>query len=87
MYIQYKSNKELAEKLQKELQSKGVSAPGIEKVEEIKQNDIRYASATDKHIAENLKAYLEKNQGIKMSLIDLSANYRVPSGQVEIWIK
>ncbi|KGF72260.1 hypothetical protein DO97_10930 [Neosynechococcus sphagnicola sy1] len=83
MYIQYKSNKELAEKLQKELQSKGVSAPGIE------QNDIRYANTADKQISENLQAYLEKNQGIKIEkLIDLSTTkYRVPAGQVEIWLK
>jgi len=89
VYIQYHSNKHQAEKLQKDLQSKGVSAPGIEQIEGINQNNIRYANAADKQIAESLQAYLEKNQGIQLEkLIDLSrANYKVPSGQFEIWLK
>lgn len=89
VYIQYQSNRDLAEKLQKDLQSKGVSAPGIEQVDGIEQNNIRYANAADRQIAENLQAYLEKNQGIQIEqLIDLSrASYRVSSGQFEIWLK
>jgi hypothetical protein len=88
VYIQYKSNKTKAEELQKALQEQNISAPGIEQVGKIQKNDIRYANATDKQIAENLRVFLEK-KGIKVeSLIDLSeSGYRVPSGQLEIWLK
>ncbi len=89
VYIQYQSNQERAEELQKYLQSKGILTPRIERIQEIKQNDIRYSHATDKQIAERLKAYIEQNKDIKFEqLVDLSkAGYKVPSGQFEIWLK
>ncbi len=88
VFIQYKSDRKLTEKLQKSLQTMGVSAPGFQQVSGITQNDIRYANAEDRSIAENLQAYL-KTQDIEIEkLIDLSkANYSVPSGQIEIWLK
>ena len=88
VYIQYQGNKEQAEKLQQDLKALGISVPGIEKVNEIKQNDIRYASAADKQLADKLKGFLDK-KGIKVdTLIDLSkSGYRASSGQVEIWLK
>ena len=90
VYIQYDTDKELAERIQKKLQDKGILAPGIEKISGIKNNDIRYANAADKDIAENLKKYIEeKEQQIKFDkLIDLSdKGYTVSSGQFEIWLK
>lgn len=89
VYIQYESDKELAENLQKALQDKNISVPSIEKVEGIKQNNIRYANAADKQIAENLQAYIVGDQNIQIEqLIDLSTTgYRVSSGQFEIWLE
>lgn len=91
VYIQYKNDRTKAEKLRKHLEDKGIFAPGIEQVDGIDKNDIRYANAADKQIAEELRKFLDTEQdiGIKVeSLIDLSeSRYRVPSGQLEIWLK
>jgi hypothetical protein len=93
VYIQYESDKAKAEELQKALQKKNIFVPRIERVGGINKNDIRYANAADKQIAENLKVLLETKQGIGIEvedreLIDLSeAGYRIPSGQAEIWLK
>jgi hypothetical protein len=92
VYIQYKSDRAKAEKLQKVLQDKGILAPGIEQVDGIKNNDIRYANAADKPIAEKLRVFLEK-ENIKIeptlgTFIDLSTRgYKVPLGQFEVWLK
>jgi|SRR5262245_10878670 len=89
VYIQYRSNKDQAQKVQQYLRENGVSAPGIEQVRTIKKNDIRYPNDADQALAEQLRARLEKNQGINIEqLINLSdAGYKVPSGQFEIWLK
>ncbi|MDJ0730156.1 MAG: SPOR domain-containing protein [Crocosphaera sp.] len=89
VYIQYGENKEQAKKLQTYLRSQGISAPGIEQISGIKNNDIRYSNAADKEIAEKLQNNLKENQDIEFEeLRDLSeAGYRVPSGQFEIWLK
>lgn len=89
LYLQYQSNEKQAKKLQQDLNAAGISVPGIEKIKEIKENDIRYSNAADEQLANKLKDFLERKEGIKVNkLIDLSkAGYRVPSGQVEIWLK
>lgn len=88
VYIQYNSNVENAKKMQKELQDQGIAVPGVQRVSGIRQNDIRYANKEDEEVARRLQKYLE-GQGIAVEkLIDLSdANYKVQSGQVEIWLK
>lgn len=88
VYIQYQNNQSLAEKLQEELKSIGISAPGIEKVSGVERTSIRYANAADKQTAENLKAYLQDKYSVQFSeLLDLSrAGYRVPQGQFELWL-
>ncbi len=89
VYIQYQSNKNQAETLQKNLKAFNISVPEIVKVKTIKNNDIRYANAADRQLAERLKDFLSQKQGLKFDkLIDLSkAGYKVPSGQIEIWLK
>ncbi len=90
VFIQYSGNNNAqALKLQKDLQALGISAPGIEQVEGIEQNNIRYANSTDKVTAEKLKVYLLQKQKIDVKeLIDLSmSKYTVQSGQFEIWLK
>ena len=89
VYIQYESNRALAEELQVMLQSGGVSAPGIEQVSGIEQNDIRYASAADRQAAEDLRTYLQNGSVVQFSdLVDFSnAGYRVSQGQFEVWIE
>jgi hypothetical protein len=89
VYIQYRSNRDQAQKLQQYLRDSGVSAPGIQQVRSIEKNDIRYPNDADQELAEHLRARLEENQGIKIDqLINLSdSGYKVPSGQFEIWLK
>ncbi|NCR58772.1 MAG: hypothetical protein GPJ01_13725 [Microcystis aeruginosa LL13-06] len=87
----YKSDRAKAEKLQKVLQDKGILAPGIEQVNGIKNNDIRYANSSDRSLAENLRDFLKTEKDIQIedkNLIDLSTKgYKVPPGQLEIWLK
>ena len=96
MYIQYKSDRLTAEKLQKVLQGKGILAAGIQQVNGIKNNDIRYANSSDRSLAENLRDFLKTEKDIQIkdiqiedkNLIDLSTKgYKVPPGQLEIWLK
>jgi hypothetical protein len=94
VYIQYRSAKTKAEMLQTALQQENISTPGIEKVEKVQgisKNDIRYADKADLRLAQNLRDFLKNRTGIQIQdkdLIDLSTKgYRVPSGQLEIWLK
>jgi hypothetical protein len=91
VYIQYRSDEPKAKKLQMALQERNIAAPGIEKVDTIKNNDIRYANSQDLQLAKNLRDFLKANTGIQIEdteLIDLSTKrYKVPSGQLEIWLK
>jgi hypothetical protein len=91
VYIHYYSSKELAEKIQKDLQDKNILVPGIEQVyERIEQNNMRYANPVDKQAAEDLQVYLERSQDIKFKQpVDLSSiGYNnSPVGQFEIWLK
>ena len=89
VYIQYNRDEQLAKEIQKVLQDSGISAPGLEKKKDIKENDIRYANSADKQTAEALKKYLEEKETIEFTKpIDLSqAGYRVPLGQFEVWLK
>ena len=86
VYLQYRSNRDQAQKLQQYLRDHGVSAPGIEQVRSIAKNDIRYPNDADQELAEHLRAQLEKHLGINIDqLINLSdVGYKVPSGQFEI---
>lgn len=90
VYIQYRSNKTKAEAIQIALQDEGIAAPGIEKINGIKENSIRYANSSDRSLAENLRNFLKSKTGIQIeeNLIDLSiSKYKVPSGQLEVWLK
>ncbi|MEL6439462.1 MAG: hypothetical protein AAFQ80_09445 [Cyanobacteria bacterium J06621_8] len=89
VYVQYGKNKELAEKIQSKLKNKNISAPGIEKVENIEQNNIRYSNVADREIAEKLQNHIQNEEKIQIEqLINLSsAGYRVPPGQFEVWLK
>jgi hypothetical protein len=89
VFIQYENQEELARKIQKSLNEDKVSAPGIEEVKGISKPSIRYSGPADLAAAQSLQKYLEARIGIKISdLIDLSqAGYRVPRGQLEVWVK
>lgn len=91
VYIQYNNDRVTADKLQKILQAQNISAPGIEQVQGIKNNDIRYSNPADLQLAKNLQNFLRDKAGIQIednNLIDLSKNgYKVPSGQIEVWLK
>jgi hypothetical protein len=91
VYIQYRSDTAKAEGLQQVLKNENISVPGIEKVQGISKNDIRYANEADRVLAQNLRDFLKNRTGIQIEdkdLIDLSTRgYRVPSGQLEIWLK
>lgn len=89
VFIQYENQDELARKIQKSLNGDKVSAPGIEKVKGISRPSIRYSSPEDLAAAQSLQKYLEAKLGIKIGdLIDLSqAGYRVPRGQLEVWVQ
>jgi hypothetical protein len=89
VYIQYDGNKQLAEQIQKDLQAIPISTPGIERVQEIGENSIRYSNPEDQEEAKALQNYLQEKYSIGFSEpINLSKNgYRVPLGQFEIWLK
>ncbi len=88
VYIQYGRNRENAQKIQEEIQDSGVSAPGIEQVNDIRENSVRYSSADDLEAAEELKTFLEALNISNVKLIDLSqSNYQIAAGQFEIWLK
>lgn len=95
VYIQYDNNYQRAEEvkgfLQGEINKK--AAPGTDQVKGITENSIRYASSSDLDLAKLLQTTLESKdfngERIKIDrLIDLSkANYKVPRGRLEIWLK
>jgi hypothetical protein len=93
VYIQYDADINKAKKIQEYLKEEINSsvAPGIEHVRGITANSIRYANSGDLEIAKKLQGELSKMTPpitIKDNeLIDLSPNYKVPSGQLEIWLK
>jgi hypothetical protein len=91
VYIQYNNDQTKAANLQKVLQAQNISAPGIEQVKGIKDNDIRYSNPSDLQLAKNLQNFLRDKAGVQIednNLIDLSKNgYKVPPGQIEIWLK
>ncbi|ACK70284.1 hypothetical protein PCC7424_1852 [Gloeothece citriformis PCC 7424] len=91
VYIQYKTDKNKAEKLQKYLQSQNIVAPDIEQISGIEGNDIRYSNSGDLQTAKKLQKILQDQEKITIpdeNLIDLSkAGYKVPPGQFEIWLK
>lgn len=89
VYIQYGSDQNLAKRVQALLVSNKVAAPGTEQVQGVTRSSIRYSGAADKPAAESLRSLLMKEIGVDTDdLIDLSkSGYRVPSGQLEVWIK
>jgi hypothetical protein len=88
VFIQYRNDQSAAEKLRKLLISKGVNAPGVEKVDGIRQHDIRYAGPQVKRAAMKLAGFVETEMNIELKQeIDLSApGYSVPDGQFEVWL-
>ncbi len=90
VFIQYDRDREQARRVQDALRVKGIAAPGLEQVNGIARNDIRYSGADDRAAAENLRHFLADTMNIPVTgddIIDLSAKYRVPAGQLELWLK
>ena len=89
VYIQYRVDAEKAREIQEFLREKGVTVPGIEQVNGIPENSIRYANSADRAMADKLQEELEREQGLSfVTPINLeNAEYRVPDGQFEIWLK
>jgi hypothetical protein len=88
VFIQYENQIELAKRIQASLKQENVSAPGTERVQGIRSASIRYAGPSDRTAAENLQKFIQVKAKIKIEeLIDLSqSGYRVPSGQLEVWV-
>lgn len=89
VFIQYENQVELAKNIQAFLKRENVSAPGTEKVQGIRGASIRYSGPSDRMAAENLQRFIHAKAKIKIeNLIDLSqSDYRVPSGQLEVWVQ
>lgn len=89
VYVQYSSDVAKAEMIQKLLQEMGVNVPGLEQVNGIAENSIRYANSLDEDTANRLQALLVEGQGLSfVPAINLeNSGYRVPNGQFEIWLK
>ena len=89
VFIQYEKQVDLAKKIQASLKKNNVSAPGTEQVQGIQGASIRYSTPADRVAAENLKKFIKDNANIQINdLIDLSrSGYRVPKGQLEIWVQ
>lgn len=88
-YIQY-NNPAGADKVrsfQNELKLKEWIAPGIDYVDGNYNNIIKYFNADDKPLAEKAATIAQSifNTDFKLAPI-LSSNYKVPKGQLEIWI-
>lgn len=88
VYIQYRTDKAQAEALKDLLQAQGVVVPGIEQINGIRENSIRYASAAEQRAAERLQQAIEQNSSVRFEqLINLkTANYQAPRGQFEVWL-
>jgi hypothetical protein len=89
VFIQYGKNRQLALDIQQALQKQGINAPGIEQVNGIRQEDIRYANEADQQTAQALSKLIKAQNGVSIEkIIDLSANhYKIASGQFEIWLR
>lgn len=89
VYIQYENNSKLAKEIQEGLTAAHVSAPGIERVSGIKDASIRYSDASDRVAAERLRDFIRSSKNVSINnMIDLSlSGYRVPKGQLEVWIQ
>ncbi len=89
VFIQYGKQADLAKKIQEFLKGMNVSAPGTEQVQGIRGASIRYSGPADRAAAENLQKFIQAKANIRISdLIDLSKpGYRVPRGQLEIWVQ
>ena len=91
VYIQYKLSTKKAEKLQDFFKSVNILSPGIQSIENISQNDIRYPNPSYFETAKNLQKEISQILGIvenEIKLIDLSKVYKnkIPDGQFEIWL-
>jgi hypothetical protein len=88
VYIQYRTDKGQAEALKSLLEAQGVVVPGIEQINGIRENSIRYANTAEQRAAERLQRVLEQNSSVRFDqLIDLkTANYQAPRGQFEVWL-
>jgi hypothetical protein len=94
VYIQFKheNSRETAKDIQKFLQQKDISAPGVERVDEKFPNSIRYFHQEDiqfaKEINRILKDFFKSNsQNIVFKLDNLSqSKFKVPTGHIEIWM-
>lgn len=89
VFIQYEKQVDLAKKIQASLKDNNVSAPGTEQVQGIRGASIRYSSLADRAAAENLQKFIQEKANIQINnLVDLSkSGYRVPRGQLEIWVQ
>lgn len=93
VYIQYqdRANKALIEELRKNFQDQGLYAPGIENVVADYGNSIRFFHKEDRGAAEQTaelvkQFFHEKGYQKDFKIEDYSSKFKVPKGQVEVWI-
>lgn len=89
VFIQYEKQADLAKKIQASLKNVDVSAPGTEQVQGIRGASIRYSGLADRAAAEKLQKFIREKVNVQIAdLVDLSkSGYRVPRGQLEIWVQ
>jgi len=92
IYIQFRGekNKFIIEELRLKLNKEGY-APGVELVDKDYPNSIRYFHQEDRGLAEQVasiaRSFLkEKKYEINLTPQDLSGKFKIPKGQVEVWI-
>jgi protein involved in ribonucleotide reduction len=72
---------------QKDLKSKSWIAPGIDYVEGNYKNTVKYFNNEDKSLAEKVAAIGKQNFNSDFRTVAiLSSKYKVPRGQIEVWV-
>lgn len=88
-YIQYNNNAaaDKVREFQNTLKSKEWIAPGIDYVEGNYNNIVKYFNAEDKQLAERCAALAKASLDADFKIVPiLSSKYKVPKGQLEVWI-
>lgn len=88
-YIQYnnKQNTDVVKAFQNTLKLKSWLAPGIDYVEGNYRNTVKYFNIEDKPLAERIADLGKQNFNSNFQIIAiLSSKYKVPRGQIEVWI-
>jgi len=88
VFIQYRNDATAAEKLRAALLAQGINVPRIERLDGIRQSDVRFANEEVSEAADRLSKFVEAQLATELvQKIDLSgAGYKVPDGQFEVWL-